>query len=547
MVGNSRSTAENEDLVHIWWDLRSPADYPCMVRLLHPDLIKETLWKCSVAQYFASVELMNAELRLATGDALRTRFARLRGFTWISVLVSYSRVVIWSFYLLYSGLDLDFGMAITTWSGSKSPVKKPPAQSQATSECPQHEPLKHFILPNTVSDQARFILLRHPRDSNAQRFFFCPHRGLYQFTKISASPNEPRSLLFTPSDTPIDQSQAGNAQDDDDQSESRPNEGYISKTADLFVATPFDLAFLLLPLVIPGKAHAGKALFQPLEDMLEERIREDRELRYLYEHGRSKIEEAMSKFCDTIDAGDEQMFRPSEEKFLQLILGKVETAVRAGLPSSLEEKFVTRPLEAPILSVKREEITVSVVKVKPKSLAPDEEGDEEESDTFDSQSSAASTAPSAIFSEVSTTTSTGTIIPDTVSSDLLLLQKQRTVLEFILASYVPDRIADRLRARLTAKDSTIDFVPLDNHLASLAALRAEALSSRSITDFSRKRGLEDDESTELRAEKKQKQEDEDRKKRLGESNGVRALKKVNVVGMKKMSAFFTKKPAAKIG
>jgi hypothetical protein len=191
---------------------------------------------------------------------------------------------------------------------------------------------------------------------------------------------------------------------------------------------------------------------------------------------------------------------------------------------------------------------VSTVRIKSKAGAPDEgEDDEDASDVIDSQSSAATIAPSAVFSEVSSTTSVGTVVPETISPELLELQKKRTVLDFLLESYVPDTIAERLRARLAAKDSSINFAPLEDHLRSLSALRAEALSSRSIGDFSRKRGLEDDETAELRAEKKRKQEEEDKKKRLGESNGVRALKKVDVSGMKKMSHFFAKKPAAKVG
>jgi len=59
--------------------------------------------------------------------------------------------------------------------------------------------------------------------------------------------------------------------------------------------------------------------------------------------------------------------------------------------------------------------------------------------------------------------------------------------------------------------------------------------------------LDDEEATDVRAEKKRKQEEEDRKKKMGESRGVRDLKKVNVTGMKKMSDFFTKKPATKVG
>ena len=437
-------------------------------------------------------------------------------------------------------------MAITTRSGSRSPVKKTSAQNQAASETPQAEPSKHFILPKDISDQARFILLRHPRHSTAHRFLFCPERGLYEFTKISELPTEPRSLLFTPTSPETEKREPEYPQHE---RETKPavSEGHISKSADFFVATPFDLAFFLIPFVVPTKAQAGKALFQPIEDILDEQIREDRQLRYVFEKGRSLVEEAMLRFCDTIEAGDEQMFRPNEEQMLRIILEKVDNTVKIGLPSSLEGKFVTRALEAPMLSVKREETTVSVITDKAKSLAPDEEGDEDESATFDSQSPTASTAPSAAFSEISTATAVSTFVPETGDPKLLQLQRQRIVFDFIIASYVPNGIADRLRARLAAKDSPINFIPLEEHKKSLAALRAEALTSRSITDFSRKRGMEDDETAELRAEKKRKQEEDDRKKRLGESNGVRALKKVNVVGMKKMSDFFTKKPATKVG
>ena len=431
-------------------------------------------------------------------------------------------------------------MVISTRSGSRSPTKKTPSEAKASGENPHQEQLHHFILPKYTSEKTRFVLLRHPRDSSLQRFLFCPERGLYQFTKISAAPNDSRSLLFIPSSDDDDQADKG-------QDGGQTVDGNIRKTAEIFVATPFDLVFLLMALVMPVKAPAGKALFQPLEDILEEHVQEDRTLRYLFENGKLLFEKAMSSFCDTIEAGDEHMFRPNEQKTLQLILSKVDAAIRAGLPSSMEEKFVIRALEAPILSVKREEATISSVKIKTKSIAPDDEGDEEELDSFESQSSATDSALETVLSEILTTTSVSTVGSESMSPELLRLQKERMVFDFILASYVPDGIADRLKARLTTKDSPINFGPLDEHLKSLAVLRAEALSSRSVGDFSRKRGLEDDETAELRAEKKRKQEDEDRKKRLGESNGVRALKKVNVVGMKKMSDFFTKKPAAKVG
>jgi hypothetical protein len=442
-------------------------------------------------------------------------------------------------------------MAIATRSGSRSPVKKSSSKTHAAADSPQQVPLKHFILPKDLSTQSRFLLLRHPRDSTIQRFLFCPDKGLYQFTKICPPSTDPRSLLFTPLEPEGAESDAADYKDqpqDATEAKLSSREGYVSKIADFFVATPFDLAFILIPLVISAKAASGKLLFQPIDDLLEEHVRENKHLRHLYEHGRRMVEEAMSRFCDTMEAGDEQMFRSNEDKILRMLIQKVDTVMARGLPSTMEDKFVTRALEAPILSVKREDTTVSTVRIKSKAGAPDEgEDDEDASDVIDSQSSAASIAPSAVFSEVSSTTSVGTVVPETISPELLELQKKRTVLDFLLESYVPDTIAERLRARLAAKDSSINFAPLEDHLRSLSALRAEALSSRSIGDFSRKRGLEDDETAELRAEKKRKQEEEDKKKRLGESNGVRALKKVDVSGMKKMSHFFAKKPAAKVG
>jgi hypothetical protein len=65
-----------------------------------------------------------------------------------------------------------------------------------------------------------------------------------------------------------------------------------------------------------------------------------------------------------------------------------------------------------------------------------------------------------------------------------------------------------------------------------------------MSDFSRKRGL-DDEEVEARADKKRKKEEEEKIKKAAESQAVRNLKKVNTTGMKKMSDFFGKAAAKK--
>lgn len=98
---------------------------------------------------------------------------------------------------------------------------------------------------------------------------------------------------------------------------------------------------------------------------------------------------------------------------------------------------------------------------------------------------------------------------------------------------------------MSAPEIPIDFKLLNDHLKHLADLRAEALASRSLGDFSRKRNAEDDDASESRAEKKRRLEEEEKKKKAAESRGVRELKKVNTSGMKKMSDFFGKTAAKK--
>ncbi|EXJ88074.1 hypothetical protein A1O1_05002 [Capronia coronata CBS 617.96] len=434
-------------------------------------------------------------------------------------------------------------MAIATRSGVNSPVKNHSKDTSTAESNTQREPLRHFILPRDISDSSRFLLLSHPRDSTVERFLFCPERGLFQFTKVHTPSIDPRSLLFSPAG--CDGPDSAKTLDDNNRAEQPVSRGYISKSAGFFVATPFDLAFILLPLVMPAKAPSGKMLFQPIDDIFEQHIQGDKHLRYIYTHGRSMIEEAMSSFCDTLEAGDEQMYRPNEEKTLRMIMQKVDKTMQKGLPGSLEEKFVTRALETPVMSVKREDTIMSTVSITPTNSGLATPDGESPSESFDSQSTAASSAPSTILSEVSTASSVSTVIPEAVPQALRDLKKRKTVLDFILASYLPASLADRLRKRVLEKDSPVNFTPLEEHLSSLAEMRAQALASRSIGDFSRKRGPDDEEISDLRAEKKRKQEEEDKKKNLGESRGVRDLKKVNVTGMKKMSDFFAKKPVAK--
>ncbi len=449
----------------------------------------------------------------------------------------------------------------TRSSASSSPVKsKVPAK--VTLPCAEGEPQTIFILPSDTSSDARFVLLQHPRDGVRRRFYFCPSKGIYEVTKISANMHESRSILFTPEEdvaslqarifadklnetTIIEKESAWSGIASD--VEGSPVEGYVNKTAEIYVATTFDPIFILLPLLYPSattsRTQSGEGLFRPFDDIIDEQPGDDRHLRHIINAPvfRATLLRAMSHVCDKVDAGDEQMYRLSMLKLYNYIHSKASRVVENGLPASMEERFVTRSLEVPMLSVKRVENEVS--------LATDEIDAATEGvtpDPSESQSSVISSSTSVAVSKTSSATSIG-IVDLAPSEDLRHLQRLRTAMTFITASYLNPILGTKLAELSRDSKAFPDFVPLEEHLQHLAALRAEALSTRSLSDFSKKRNFDDDdEAAEERAEKKRKQEEDDKKKKSQESRGVRDLKKVNVSGMKKMSDFFAKKgPTAK--
>jgi len=444
--------------------------------------------------------------------------------------------------------------AQTRSSASSSPIKsKVPAKVLLASA--EEEPYTIFVLPSDTSKDARFVLLKNPRDGERRRYFFCPSKGLYEMTKICADTYDLRSVMFAPDEEPTTaeaMSMQHRLQTDTIESgcvaglkdrllKAASFEGYINKSAQLFVATPFDPIFILLPLLDPpattSRTQPGEGLFQPFDDILDEQLQEDNHLRHVLTDRtfRPTLLRALNDICDMVDAGDEQMYRLSMRKLSEFLLTKARRVVEHGLPASLEERFVTRILEVPMLSVKRQESNAATASeesnVTPRGLDPD---------VGESQSSVASSTTTVAFSAASSATSGGMfdVVPP---ASLQYLQRLRTAMSFITASYLDPARGAKLAVMLAEGKESPDFAPLDKHLQQLAKLRAEELASRSLSDYSKKRNIEDEEAAEERAEKKRKQEDEEKKKKSQESRGVRDLKKANVSGMKKMSDFFAKK------
>ncbi|KZZ91438.1 Ribonuclease H2, subunit B [Moelleriella libera RCEF 2490] len=435
---------------------------------------------------------------------------------------------------------------------------KRPADTQATETAestlkskyaltPSPGPAPHlFILPKDAGAQSRIVTLPHPRNGQPSRYLVCPETGIYEFTSISAPKPAPRSWLIETEAI----SQDGNSANND---EANTHAEMIS-ASELYVATPFDPLFLVLPALAEAKVAKGseekRRMFLSSDDHLDKLLEEKSHLAdlLLWATTRNLIESRIEAVCDTVDAGDEKMFRINEKKLLTTLREKAKRMGEGSLPPSLEEKFVKSTLDAPILLQKRDAKPLLSHEAVETSL--ESTVSTLVTDAGNSQSTLASTTPSSpTISQPSTATTsmTGESLAEDVamtaiqaSPEIINLQRLRVAFDFICCRYVPPAIAERLKTQLRQVEvSSVDFAPLDDYLARLAELRAEAVVASSAVDYSRKRFL-DEEQEELRAEKKRKLEEE-KKRKANESRGVRDLKKVNTSGMMKLSHFFKAK------
>ncbi|ODA82308.1 hypothetical protein RJ55_00815 [Drechmeria coniospora] len=402
-----------------------------------------------------------------------------------------------------------------------------------------------FILPKNATSNARIVSLPNPRHGRPARYLVCPETGMYEFRKTTVPNSNPRSWLIETHESSIE----SNSKDGASERKAR-----VIMVPDMHIATPFDPVFVALAAMANSQPLEGsedrKRLYLSSEDHFDKLPEESSHLLEIlrWEKTRSLFERRMAEICDTVEAGDESMFRLNEKKLLAVLLDKANTMAAGNLPPSMEEKFVKAPLQAPIILQRQ----VPAVKENHGSSAEGEPGISTPSiESLDSQSTAviADSAASSSTSQQSTAATSlaesESLTPNTMastveaSSDITKLQRIRVAFDFICSNYVSPTIAEHLRAQLVADLSPIDFTPLDKYIAKVSELRAEAFATRSMSDFSRKRGI-DEEEIEARLEKRRKM-DEEKKRKANESRGVRDLKKVNTSGMKKLSEFFKAK------
>ncbi|KAI1325962.1 ribonuclease H2, subunit B [Xylariaceae sp. FL0255] len=404
-------------------------------------------------------------------------------------------------------------------------------------------PPKIFILPTKATKEARIVSLLHPRYAKPTRYLVCPESGIYEFTRIAAPKTTPRSWLIH-GDVNASSSKSSEEKGEKDFGT------HVTNGAELFIATPFDPLFLVLPTLIDPSQNTKRQYISSDDHF--DRIQSSSP--HLWEilrnpQTRSLLEDRLASVCDTVDAGDERMFRFSEEKLCEEIMGKAKRMSARELPRSMEQKFVVKPLEAPVLGVKRAAVVPKPAEKKEAEVV--ESGDDSQSST-----NSHSTTTSDAASQPSTATTSFTSTPNggddeeeallllqpamTASPEVLSQQRLRVAFNFLISSYIPPALAPILQSHLQSQK--VDSSALDLYLAELTRLKQEAAATRNKTASSRKHErMEEEEEAAERAEKRRKKEEEEKRKKAGESRGFKQLQKVDTKGMRKMSDFFKKK------
>lgn len=399
-----------------------------------------------------------------------------------------------------------------------------------------------FVLPKGASPEARILSLPNPASSSPNRYFICPELGFHEFTQITAPKKTCRSWLLTPENAPTENS----GEPAEDGASQREDDGYVVNKPDMFIATPVDPLFVLLPLLANGETGSYLTFSDYVYTTEKQDLAQLQQL--LRQTAFAKLEKIMEQrmeaVCDCLDMGDgeDKMYQLSTQKLAGELASKAKRMAQKGLPATMGERFVKQALETPVLSVKREDSSMSIAADDATPGAPSE-----------NISNAASQETNATTTPADTQTTVATSVVSTpaedksgISDDIVNLLRTRTALDFLLVSYTPASLRSQVQDALGASTSPIDFAPLSKHLDQIAAIKKQAQALRSLSDnISRKRGADDDEDAMEKAEAKRKKKEEEEIKKKNTSRGVQQLAKANTSGMKKLSSFFAKAPPKK--
>lgn len=222
----------------------------------------------------------------------------------------------------------------------------------------------------------------------------------------------------------------------------------------------------------------------------------------------------MEAVCDCLDMGDgeDKMYQLSTQKLAAALATKANRMAKGRLPASMEERFVRQALEVPVLSVKREDSSISIAA---EDATPGAESKDCTAET--SQNPTATTNDATI----------STVADKSIAADEITgLLRVRTALDFLIVSYTPTSLRTAIQDILKAPTSPVDFAPLDKHLEYVAGLKKQAQALRSLSDnISRKRSADDDEDALDKADAKRKRRRKMRSRRRIRQGACSSLQK----------------------
>ncbi|RPA83648.1 hypothetical protein BJ508DRAFT_413323 [Ascobolus immersus RN42] len=344
-----------------------------------------------------------------------------------------------------------------------------------------------FIAPkedNTCSSTAQTILtLPHPLTSKPTRYLL-NSSSICEITVFQSPPTDPTSWLLVPS-SPT----------------SATGSGETVETGALYMATPVDPIYLLIPSLFPTSQSKEKRHFVTIDDLFDELIEASANWRTVISSPKAAnlLRRRLASICDSVDAGDEKMYKPSLERLAKILAArarKMALHLCSKDGGSMAAELVDKPLTPPHLVA-----------------------------------AALSTPAHSVISENESRTE--------LVGSVRYLQALSVAHQYFAQALLPGHIAVLLMEVLK-KDN--DFAKLETHLKGLKEARTQVTAARA-GDFSLKRGLDDEEEVE-RDEKRRKKleaEEEEKKKRKSMSKAQKDLEKVNTKGMMKLSSFFTKK------
>ncbi|KAH0604302.1 uncharacterized protein H6S33_006679 [Morchella sextelata] len=362
-----------------------------------------------------------------------------------------------------------------------------------------------FLLPkNDASTPFTIVTLPHPRTSVPTRFLLHGSTGLHEITKIVPASSAPRSWLLAPTtDTDTDTKTKT--------ADTWLGTGQTLSDATLYLTTPYDPLFLLLPLLLPPVPTPTSTLYQPLDDLLDALAESEAGAEEGAEYHwaavlaaprcRAVLEARVKAISETTTPAT-GAYRPALARAMAVLAKKCEAMAAPALPGSMEAAAVGRALSAGgAMGVEGVVAGVERLGVSADKDAADAAEDER----------------------------------------LRRLLRLRTAAEFLGGAYLAAHHAEALMVFLAGR---WDFGAVEVRVGEVRAARNEVAVLRS-GDFAiggGRGGGGGGGGGEKKRRKKKEEEEEERKKRApAASKAVRDLGKVNTRGMAKMTSFFKKK------